>query len=127
MKKPWLYLMALFYVSAGAMHFINPQFYIKLTPTWLPSADILIWLSGIAEIALGILLIPEKTRRISVYLIIAMLVLFFFVIHIPMSIAFYHTNNTGFIISIIRLPLQFLLIWWAWKASFNKRTTCKNI
>jgi uncharacterized membrane protein len=121
MKKLGLYSMALLYVSAGTMHFINPQFYLQMSPEWMPMPITLINLSGIAEIALGIFLLPLKTRIISAWLIIAMLVVFFFVIHIPMAIVFYQTNNPGFIISVIRLPIQFLLIWWAWM--YTKKPT----
>lgn len=109
-----LYLLVAFYLFMGAMHFVNPQQYFAMMPPWLPAHSFLISLSGIVEIALAVLLIPVKTRPIAAKLIIAMLVVFFFAIHIPESIGYFQTGNEKFMASIIRLPIQFLFIAWAW-------------
>lgn len=108
------YLLVAFYIFMGSMHFVNPAQYLAMMPTWLPAHTFLISLSGIVEIALAILLIPVKTRAIAAKLIIAMLVVFFFAIHLPESITYYHTGNEKFMTSIIRLPIQVLFIAWAW-------------
>jgi uncharacterized membrane protein len=113
MKKITLYIMAILYIAAGIYHFVNPDFYLKLMPDFLPAHLPLVYFSGVVEILLGALLVPTNTRHISIWLIIAMLVVFFFAIHIPMTINFYKTNDPGLLVSIIRLPIQFLLIWWA--------------
>lgn len=109
-----LYLLVAFYLFMGSMHFKQPEQYFTMMPSWLPAQKLLIILSGIIEIVLAILLIPIKTRVIAAKLIIAMLVVFFFAIHIPESIGYYKTGNERFIASIIRLPVQFLFIGWAW-------------
>lgn len=113
-KNILLYLLVAFYLFMGAMHLIKPEQYFAMMPSWLPVHGILISLSGIVEIALAILLIPAKTRATSAKLIIAILVIFFFIIHIPQSIDYYKTGKPDFVASIIRLPIQFLLIAWAW-------------
>ncbi len=113
-KVVLLYLLVLFYVAMGAMHLLYPKQYLVMMPSWLPAHIFLIYLSGIIEIVLGLLLLPLKTRSVSAKLIIAMLIVYFLGIHIPQSIDFYQTNNAGFGASIIRLPFQFLLIAWAW-------------
>lgn len=109
-----LYLLVAFYLFMGLQHFINPEQYFAMMPSWLPAHAFLISLSGIVEIVLALLLIPSKTRAISAKLIIAMLLVFFFAIHIPESIGYYQTENEKFTASIIRLPIQFLFIAWAW-------------
>jgi uncharacterized membrane protein len=119
-----LYLLVAFYLFMGSMHFINPEQYFPMMPSWLPAHAFLISLSGIVEITLAILLIPVKTRAIAAKLIIAMLVVFFFAIHIPESIDYYQTGNEKFMASIIRLPIQFLFIAWAWM--FTKKTTLNS-
>ena len=106
--------MVFVYAAAGVNHFVNPAFYEKIMPVWLPNHSLLNTIGGISELILAAMLLSEKTRKISAYLIIAMLIVFLFVIHIPMTINFYKTNNPGLWISIIRLPIQFILIWWAW-------------
>jgi uncharacterized membrane protein len=113
-----LWAMALLYIGAGINHFLNPDFYLGVMPAWLPYQELANWSSGVAEIVLGLLLLPETTRRFSAWMIIAMLVVFLFVIHIPM-VFHYAANTLMFWIAVIRLPLQIVLIRWAWK--FAKR------
>ena len=113
-KNIAFYLLVAFYLFMGAMHFLKPEQYFAMMPSWLPAHSILISLSGILEIALAIALIPIKTRAIAAQIIIAMLVVFLFVIHIPESIGYYKTGNKKFTASIIRLPIQFFFIAWAW-------------
>jgi len=122
-KSFFLYFMAFLYVAAGTMHFINPDFYFKkVMPTWIPEGLFMVYFSGVIEILLGVALIPKQTRALSAWIIIAMLLVFLFVIHIPMSIHFYMTQHELLVASLIRLPFQFLLLWWAWlytKKDFN--------
>ncbi|MDQ5930578.1 MAG: hypothetical protein QG594_2366 [Bacteroidota bacterium] len=113
-KNIAFYLLVAFYLFMGAMHFLKPEQYFAMMPSWLPAHSILISLSGILEIALATALIPTKTRAIAAQIIIAMLVVFLFVIHIPESIGYYKTGNEKFTASIIRLPIQFIFIAWAW-------------
>lgn len=109
-----LYLLVAFYIFMGSMHFIKAEQYYAMMPPWLPAHSLLIALSGCVEIALGIALIPKKTRAIAAKLIIAMLVIFLLVIHIPQSINYYKTDHPDFTASMIRLPIQFLFMAWAW-------------
>jgi len=55
--------MSALYIIAGVNHFVNPLFYKKMMPPWLPAHDLLIQISGWAEILLGLLLLPVQTRR----------------------------------------------------------------
>lgn len=113
-KVVLLYLLVFFNVGMGVMHLLNPNQYLPMMPAWMPAHTFLIYFSGVIEILLGVLLLPLKTRTLSAKIIIAMLVVYFFVIHIPQSIDFYQTKNEGFVASIVRLPFQFLFIAWAW-------------
>jgi uncharacterized membrane protein len=124
-RKFLFWLMPPLYILAGIYHFINPEFYNQLMPSWIPYHFELIYSSGVIEFLLGVLLIPKQTRIISAWLIITMLVVFFFIIHIPMTITFYQTHNPRLWIAIVRLPIQFYLIWWALKYT-RKRTNTKS-
>lgn len=115
-----LYLLVAFFLFMGSMHFINPDQYLPMMPSWLPAHKALILISGLAEILLALLLIPIKTRAIAAKVIIATLLVFLLLIHIPESIAFYKSNNENFVASLIRLPIQFLFIAWAWMFTKNK-------
>ena len=114
MKKVFFYVMVFVYSAGGIYHFVNPAFYESIMPAWLPNHSLLNTVGGVSELILVAMLLYENTRKISAYLIIAMLLVFLFVIHIPMTIDFYKTNNPGLWISIVRLPIQLVLIWWSW-------------
>lgn len=115
LQKPiFLYAMAIMYMGLGIVHLVKPSLYLAVMPAWLPFKIFLIYASGVAEIVLGALLMPASTRILSARLIMAMLVVFFFVIHVPQAIDYYQTGNKYFMITLIRLPIQFLLIAWAW-------------
>lgn len=115
-KKISLALMSLLYVLAGINHFVHPLFYSGPMPPYLPFPMELIYISGVCELVLGLLLIPAKTRKLAASLIILMLILFF-TVHIQMIVNDYQTGGIVLWIAIIRLPLQFVLIYWALKIS----------
>ena len=66
--------MALIYIIAGALHFIKPTFYLPIMPRYLPYHLELIYLSGVAEIICGLMLLFESTRRLGAWLTIALLI-----------------------------------------------------
>ena len=107
-----LYFMGLLYTFLGVFHFTHTHFYRPLMPKFLPAHDLLIYLSGWAEIILGIGVLFPWTRIIALWGIIAML-LVFLVVHVNML---FPENQLGIAIWILwtRIPLQFLLIYWAY-------------
>ena len=58
-QKTGLVIMTIFYLIAGAYHFINPDFYKKIMPPWLPGHYIIIYFTGVCEIFFALLLIPK--------------------------------------------------------------------
>lgn len=132
MKKYLVYVMGALYVLAGINHFYNPSFYFLVMPSWLPAHLTLIYISGIAEILLGAGLWFKTTRRISAWLIVAMLIVFIplhvdMIIH-PRPTPDLQTSNAAIVKAILwlRVFLQFVFIYWAWvytkKESNNTRT-----
>ena len=113
MKNLLLYVMAIVYVAAGLNHFINPKFYTRIMPPWLPYPLMLVNISGVCEIAFSLLLIPAATRAIGAWLIILLLIAVF-PANIQMSVNYWKYHNPYFWVTLLRLPLQFVLIWWAW-------------
>ncbi|OAQ40728.1 DoxX family protein [Pedobacter psychrophilus] len=111
--------MGIVYLIAGINHFVMPQFYMKIMPPYLPFPLTLIYLSGVLEIISGILLIINKTRKVGAWLIIGLLIAVF-PANIQMSIDQYQFLRLMFYLSILRLPFQFLLIYWAYL--FTKQT-----
>jgi uncharacterized membrane protein len=105
--------MAVLLVAAGVYHFVNPKMYQRIMPAYLPWHMPLIYVSGLCEIAFGLLLIPEGTRPVAAWLVIALLIAVF-PANIQMAINFYQKQKPTLWIAILRLPLQFVLIYWAW-------------
>jgi uncharacterized membrane protein len=112
-KKVTLYLSAVLYVGAGINHLIHPATYLKIMPPWLSRPYAIVILSGLFEIILGLLLIPAGTRRVAAWGIIALLVAVF-PANIQMMINYRQESNPHLWLAVLRLPLQFVLIWWAY-------------
>jgi uncharacterized membrane protein len=119
LKKISLYAMAAFYIVAGVNHFINPSFYKIIMPPWLPWHYALIYISGVCEILLGLLLIPPATRKLAAWGII-LLLLAVFPANVQMMLNYRHDQNPNLWIAILRLPVQLLLIWWAYRFTKNR-------
>lgn len=113
MKNFLLYFMSLLYIAAGIYHFVNPKFYLRMMPSYIPFHLPMVYASGVFEILFAILLIPESTRPIAAWLIIALLIAIF-PANIQMAVNFYHKQHPALWMAIVRLPLQIALIWWAW-------------
>lgn len=105
-------LMGIMYIFAGVMHFIKPKAYIKIMPDYFKHKTFLVKASGAAEIGCGAALLYEPTKDFAIYGIVAMLIIFL-TVHINMLKGKKEGRGIPKIILILRLPLQFLLIWWA--------------
>jgi uncharacterized membrane protein len=107
------YVQGLFYVVAGMNHFINPPFYLKIMPPYLPWHSFLVFISGVAEVALGILLVIPRTTRLAAWGLIALLIAVF-----PANLYMYqHPESFPDVppnLALARLPFQALFILWAW-------------
>ncbi len=115
-KRALLYLMAVFYVAAGAMHFVRPEVYRPMMPPYLPGHDALIFLSGVAEVGLGIAVLVAPLRRFAAWGIIAMLIAIFPAnLHIALyNVPLFGNPEGAGALNWVRLPLQGVLILWAW-------------
>jgi uncharacterized membrane protein len=106
------YLLAIFMVGAGVMHFVKPEFYLKIMPPYLPWHLELVYLSGIFEAALGLLLLVPRFSRLAAWGIMALLIAIF-----PANIhVFQHQELLPAppVIHLLRLPLQAVFILWAY-------------
>jgi uncharacterized membrane protein len=125
-KKISLFIMSLLYIIAGINHFIHPLFYKKIMPSFIPWHMPIIFISGIAEVLLGILLIPAVTRRLAAWGIIVLLIVIF-PANMNMMLIYYHDKNPALWITILRLPLQLILIWWAYTFTKSPAKTQRDL
>lgn len=101
-----------FYIGAGVMHFVRPDFYVKIMPPYIPLHVELVYLSGVIEIALGALLLVPRYSRWAALGIIALLIAVF-----PANIHVYqnqHLVGGESPLHLVRLFVQGLLILWAY-------------
>ena len=119
-EKTLLYLMAAFYVIAGIYHFVNPIFYKKIMPLWLPWHYSLIFISGVCEIVLGLMLLSQWTRKLAAWGLIALLIAVF-PTNVQMMVNHREQQNPDLWVAILRLPIQLLLIGWAYRYTKSKK------
>ena len=106
-------LFAILFITAGILHFTTPDFFLRIVPPILPAPLFIVYLSGVFEIALGILLLIPKFSRLAAYGLIALLIAVFpaniYMALNPQTFADYNP-----LMLYLRLPIQFLLIFWAY-------------
>lgn len=118
-------LLAVAMALIGLAHFIAPAPFLAIVPAFLPAPLLLVHLSGAAEIALGLGLLPRRTRRLAGLGLVALYVAVF-----PANL-----NQAINQIAIdpahpidawklwLRLPFQILFIAWALYVSRNDAAT----
>lgn len=113
MKKFFNYLLALFFIGSGIMHFANAGFYVPMVPPYIPSPELMVQLSGVAELLLGILVLVPATRRLAAWGLIALLIAVFPAnVHMALHPELFPGITPTFL--YVRLPFQALFIFWAW-------------
>lgn len=114
------YLMGLLYVVAGVSHFRAPRAFERVVPPQLPRPTALVYLSGAAEIVLGVGVLFERTRRLSAWGIIGLLIAVFpanvytVTDDVAPELVPDRLNDVARVAAWVRLPIQAVLIGWAW-------------
>jgi uncharacterized membrane protein len=117
-------VLAALFVVAGTLHFLIPAVYLRIMPPYLAAKFsiahrmvsvplLLIWISGVAEIAGGVGLLIPATRNAAAWGLVALLIavfpanLYMAQAHLP----FPGIAGQGWA-QWARLPMQAVLIWW---------------
>lgn len=105
------WILALFFVAAGVNHFLSPTVYMELMPPYLAWHVELIYVSGIAEIALGTGVLFPRFRQPAGWGLIALLIAVF-----PANIhaALHGFRSVPCWILWARLPIQLVLMTWVY-------------
>jgi uncharacterized membrane protein len=122
-KAIFKYLLVIFFVFAGLNHFLNSAFYLKMMPAYLPGHLFLVYLSGVCEIGLGLMVLVPQLTRLAGWGLMALLVAVF---PANLQMATHPEIFPGInpIALWIRLPLQLLLIAWVdWVTRPNAGST----
>jgi uncharacterized membrane protein len=110
-------LLAAFFLGAGANHFVMPRAYERMVPPRLQGEAVrVVALSGLAEILGGVGVLHPRTRRAGGLWLVAVLAGVF-----PANVYMARTPERFRRIPrwalYARLPLQPLMMWWAWRAT----------
>jgi uncharacterized membrane protein len=115
MKTVAVVVVAIAMVTVGVKHFTEAPFFVAIVPAWLPNPTLLVYISGVAEIAGGVGLLVPATRRAAAFGLIA---LYIAVFPANVNMAVNHIEPGGIHISSFalwaRLPFQALFIWIAY-------------
>ena len=120
LKRPLLYPMAAAYIVAGVAHFVAPDGFVQIVPPFLPAPLFLVYLSGVAEIALGLGVLHPRTRALAAWGLVALL-LAVFPANVYMATSGVVVTGTPLgtldpspLVRWGRLPLQVVLLAWVW-------------
>jgi uncharacterized membrane protein len=102
-------------LTAGVGHFVVPELFIPMVPPMLPSPRGLVYVSGVFELGLGLMLLHPAWRRLASYGLIALYIAVF-PANVYMALAglpFGDLPTPGWALWA-RLPLQAVFIAWAY-------------
>ena len=111
------YLAAGFWLLAGTMHFVIPRQYESIVPAALHDhRKEIVVASGIAEIAGGLMVLPEQTRRAGRWWLLATLAAVY-PANIEMALRPERYPKIPAAALWARLPLQFVFGWLTWRGT----------
>ncbi len=106
-------ILGILFVIAGVFHFLTPEYFIKIIPPILPAPLLLVYISGAAEVLLGLLVFSGKYLTLARFGLSALLIAIF-----PANLYMYLHAELFPSFSekalLLRLPVQALLIFWVW-------------
>ena len=106
----WVVIAA--FTASGILHLINPSAFLFLLPEWTPEPILLIYLSGIAELAsaVGLVLRKDWGRYLTVATLLGVWPANWWFAIDALSV-----DPMLAVVAWLRLPLQIPLIVWAWR------------
>ena len=117
LKKISPVVLSLLLIVAGIAHFMKFTFFRAMMPEFLPFPNVLVYVTGVLELILALLILMPSTRKIGA-LFTTLLFVSYLIVHVNMAInpSYYKGTEADFPIvgAWIRLILQFPLIAWTW-------------
>ncbi len=113
-------LLAAFFTLTGVLHFVIPRSYEAIVPQGIPAKEA-VAISGVAEIAGGLMVLHPATRRLGRWWLLALLLAVFPAnVHMAVNPEQVHGLDLNKIprwALWARLPLQPLAMLWVWRAT----------
>jgi uncharacterized membrane protein len=103
------------FIFTGVGHFIQTEPMAQMLPPWVPERMLLVYLTGVLELAIAAGFFAPKARRLTGWVAVVALVLFFpvniyaAINHIPMG-----GHAWGPVYLLVRSPLQAIILFWVY-------------
>ena len=76
LTKVLIYIYVLFFVGAGLNHFLNPQFYDAIVPSFIPYPRFVHQFTGVLEILIPLFLLTKYRKEAAIIMIILLVILY---------------------------------------------------
>lgn len=105
------------FTASGVLHLVNPEAFYFLLPDWTPEKRLLVYASGVAELAsaLGLLLRKNWGRYLTVATLLAV-----WPANWWFAIDAISVDPMLAVVAWLRLPLQIPLVIWAWRNPISR-------
>jgi uncharacterized membrane protein len=114
----WVY--GVLFALAGMNHFAHTDFYVRIMPPYLPWHAALVYVSGVFEVVLGLMLLFRRTERLAAWGMIALIVAVTPAnVHMAIHADLYPAFSPAAL--WVRLALQGVLIAWAFWYTRSRR------
>ena len=107
--------LSLLFLFTGIGHFTQTEPMAQMLPPWVPARRLLVYVTGVLEFAIAVGFLVPKSRKITGWIAVGVLVLFFpvniyaAIQYIPMG-----GHAWGPVYLLLRAPLQVLIVWWVY-------------
>ena len=101
------------FIVTGVLHFVRPQSFTSIMPPYVPFPQAAVFVSGMAELGLGIAVMFRSLDPWPAWGLIALLVAVF-PANVHMALHPELFSKVPRLALYARLPMQALLIYWAW-------------
>lgn len=116
--KVFGYILAVIIMLGGVSHFLTPEMFFPFIPEFLP-AEFVNYASGLVEILVGLCYFIPSFRKFSALSMLILMIAF-----LPLHVIDVFVENPAIgskTVAYFRLPIQFLLIYLAFKVfKFNQ-------
>jgi uncharacterized membrane protein len=120
------WLATIFFVVAGLLHFVIPEFYQAMMPPFIPFQQFFIVISGIAEVAGAIgLQIPKFRKMAGIWMIVLLVAVFPANIYVAIANPDIPNLDYSPVSMWWRLLLQPIFIAWIWWVSVKNNEQLK--
>ncbi|MCB1218223.1 DoxX family membrane protein [bacterium] len=120
-QRSGMLALALLFLITGSVHFTMTEGMARMIPAFMPAPQLIVILSGVAEIALAAgLAIPRTSRLAAVAAILFLLAVLPVNIYSALNHVDFGGHAAGPSYLLLRIPFQLLLVSWLWWFGIRK-------